>query len=292
MDKEKTVWKIQNIQFISLILLILIWIGSIHYLISHQTDKIVAKMLAIEYDKVGWMENYVKINNIQRKQIIAWLKQYEAQNWKIDTKVNNNVTSKTNTISNTISLEQAKKVVWENTFILWNPDAEISYIEYSDLECPYCRKLHESWTIAKVLDLYKWKVNFIFKQFPLSFHAKAQMESEAALCVWDIAWSDKYYEFITNVYKNSKSNWLSYDINSISTLAEKIWVDQAKLVACINAWTNKNLAKKQTEEWASLFWITWTPWNVFLNNKTGEWESLPGAYPFESFKQKIDLLIK
>jgi protein-disulfide isomerase len=278
----------KNTQFIAIIVLITLWFASVHFSFYNQTDKIVWKILAIEYDKVGWMENYVKINKITKEQVITWLEQYEAQNWIIDTESN------TGTISNskTISLEEAKKVVWENTFILWNPDAEITYIEYSDLECPFCKKLHESWTIEKVLESYEWKVNFIFKQFPLGFHAQAQMEAEAALCVWDIAWSDKYYEFITNVFKESKTNWLSYDIESIWVLAENMWIDKSKLTACINAWTNKDLAKAQADEWASLFWITWTPWNVFLNNKTGEWESLPGAYPFESFKQKIDSLIK
>lgn len=280
----------KNTQFIAIIVLITLWFTSVHFSLYNQSDKIVWKILAIEYDKVGWMENYVKINKITKEQVITWLEQYEAQNWIIDTESNTN----TNTISNskTISLEEAKKVVWENTFILWNPDAEITYIEYSDLECPFCKKLHESWTIEKVLESYEWKVNFIFKQFPLGFHAQAQMEAEAALCVWDIAWTDKYYEFITNVFKESKTNWLSYNIESISVLAENMWIDKSKLTACINAWTNKDLAKAQADEWARLFWITWTPWNVFLNNKTGEWESLPGAYPFESFKQKIDSLIK
>jgi len=280
----------KNTQFISLVVLILIWIGSTHYLIWQIPEKITAKMLAIEYDKVGWMENYVKINKIQKEQIIAWLKQYEAQNGEIQVpQVSNNDTSN---VWNKLSLDIAKKVVWENTYILGNQDAEISFVEYSDLECPFCKKLHESGTIEQILKQYDWKVNFIFKQFPLSFHPQAQMEAEATLCVWDIAWLDKYYEFITNVYKNSKTNWRSYDINSLTDLASNMWVDKTKLTACINAWTNKNLVKSQSLEGSSLFGITWTPWNVLINNKTGEWDKLPWAYPFASFKQKIDGLLK
>ncbi len=283
----------KNYQFITLIVLILIGIGSTHYVLSQVPDKIVGKMLAIEYDKVGWIKNYVKINKIQKEQIIEWLKQYEAQNWNIDTQniVQENP-KQANNNWNTISLEQAKKVIWENTYVLWNPDAEISFVEYSDLECPFCKRLHESWTIEQVLKEYWDKVNFIFKQFPLGFHPQAQMEAEAALCVWDISWSDKYYEFITNVFKNSKANWNSYSIETIVDLAWNIWVDKEKLSACIKAWTNKELAKQQTQEGSSLFGITWTPWNVFINNKTWEWSKLPWAYPFASFKQKIDSLIK
>ena len=284
----------KNIQFISLILLILVWIGSTHYVISSQTDKItmwvVSKMLAIEYDKVWWMANYVKINKIQKEQVIAWLKQYENQNWEIKAPTWN-IINNWWTAWNKISLEQVKKVVWENTYVLWNKDAEISFVEYSDLECPFCKKLHASWTIEQVIKDYDWKVNFIFKQFPLGFHPQAQMEAEAALCVWDLNWSDKYYEFIENVFKNSKTNGRSYDVATITELASKMWVDKIKLTSCIQSWKNKNLAKSQTKEWSSLFGITWTPWNVFINNKTGEWDKLPGAYPLNSFKQKIDSLI-
>ena len=280
----------KNVQFISLVVLILVWIVVTNYAISTQTDKVVSQILAIEYDKVWWMENYVKINKIQKEQIIAWLEQYENQNGEI--KAPDNYNNKPTNTWNKISIEQAKKVTNENTFILWNPDAEISFVEYSDLECPFCKKLHEAGTIDQVLEEYGDKINFIFKQFPLSFHANAQMEAEAALCVWDLEWWDKYYEFIEEVFANSKTNGRSYDINSISDLASGMWVDKTKLVSCINAWTNKELAKAQMKEWGDLFGITGTPWNVFINNKTWEWDKLPGAYPLESFKEKIDSLMK
>jgi protein-disulfide isomerase len=295
-------WNNTNlIQFISLIILILVGIGSIHYILSKMPEKIAekvtAKMLAIEYDKVGWMENYVKLNKIQKEQIIAWLKQYEAQKWQIQVPSQDDnsqeVSYNTENSWNTISLEKAKKVTWENTYILWNRDAEISFVEYSDLECPFCKRLHESGTIEEVLKAYDWKVNFIFKQFPLSFHAKAPMEAEAALCAWKLGWSEKYYEFINKTFSNSRTNWNSYTKESIAKLAESIGLNKKDLLSCIESWKFKDLAQSQTREWSSLFWITGTPWNVLINNKTGKWEKLPWAYPVSAFKEKINsLLIK
>lgn len=283
----------KNTQFISLIVLIFVWIWSTHYILSKIPGKILATNLAIEYDKVWGMENYVKINDLQREQVIAWLKQYEAQKGEADSNVNNApVVEVPSNAWSYISLEQAKEVVSENTYILWNPDAEISFVEYSDLECPFCKKLHEAGTIDKVLEEYDWKVNFIFKQFPLGFHAQAGMEAEAALCAWEIAWSDKYYEFIEVVFKNSKTNGRSYTKDSISELGSTIGIDKTELLSCIDSGKFTDLAKSQTNEGSSLFGITWTPWNVFINNKTWEWDKLPWAYPFESFKQKIDSLIK
>jgi len=282
-------------QFIAIIILILIGIGSTHYILSKMpekvAEKVTANMLAIEYDKVGWMENYAKITKITREQTIAGLKAYEAQNWQVQAPQDQVQQAPSNT-GNKISLETAKKVTEENTYILGNPDAEITWVEYSDLECPFCKKLHQSGTIEEVMKAYDWNVNFVFKQFPLAFHKQAPMEAEAALCAWDLAWKDKYYEFIWKVFENSEARWNSYTMESISKLGGTLWIDERKLLSCIKSGKNKDLANSQMAEGQNLFGITWTPWNVLINNKTGKWDKLPGAYPTNAFKQKIDSLLQ
>ena len=294
-----------SIQFIVLIILILIWIGSTHYILSKIPEKIVANMLLIEYDKVGWMENYVKINKIQKEQIKTWLKQYEAQNGQAqvivpvadDSIVETNSDKELNEIENSIDewsevKYDAFKDVIDWSYILWNANAEISWVEYSDLECPFCKRLHESGTIEEVMKAYDWKVNFIFKQFPLSSHAQAPMEAEAALCAWDLGWSEKYYDFIKIVYLKSKTNWNSFTKKSISKLWASIGLDEDKLLSCINSGKFKSRANAEMSEGQNLFGITWTPGNVLINNKTGKWDKLPGAYPTSAFKEKIDSLLK
>lgn len=253
-------------------------------------NEVVSQNLNIEYEKVGWKENYDKINEIQKTQIVEWLKQYDAQ-WGGE----NNPQANAPTPPSewwAISLEQVKKVTSENTHILWNPDAEITWVEYSDIECPYCKKLHQSWTIEEIMKEYDWKVNFIFKQFPLAFHKQAQMEAEAVLCAWELWWKDKYYDFITQAFNGSKWNGESYTKESISKLGGELWIDEKKLLSCIESWKFKQQAQDEMEEWSTLFGITWTPWNVLINNKTGKWDKLPWAYPTWSFKQKIDSLLE
>jgi protein-disulfide isomerase len=279
----------KNNQFISLLVLIVIWIGSTHFVISKIPEKVTKNMLAIEYDKVWWMDNYVKINKLNKEQIVAWLKQYEAQNWRVKP-VNNQWTQQK---SNVLSAEQIAWVTKTKDYVLWTPWSEIVWVEYSDLECPYCKKLHESWVIEKILKDYKWKVSFIFKQFPLTrIHPQAPMESEAALCVWEFGWASKYYEFINLVYANSKVNGKSFTDDSISKIWSKIWIEESKILACIKSWKYKNETENQLKEWNSLFGVTWTPWNILLNTKTGRWVKMPWALPYEAFKQKIDSLMK
>lgn len=286
-----------NNQLLSIWISVMIWIITIlatYMIVDVKTkniaNEVVNKNLIIEYEKVGWKENYDKINEIQKSQINEWLKQYDAQ-WGGQNNPQANVPTPPSEWW-AISLEQAKKITSENTYILWNPDAEITWVEYSDIECPYCKKLHQSWTIEEIMKEYDWKVNFIFKQFPLAFHKQAQMEAEAALCVWDLWGSDKYYDFITQAFNWSKWNGESYTKESISKLGGKLWIDEKKLLSCIESWKFKQQAKDEMEEWSTIFGITWTPWNVLINNKTGKWDKLPWAYPTSSFKQKIDSLLE
>lgn len=47
-----------------------------------------------------------------------------------------------------------------------NPDAKVTVINFDDLECPYCARMHES-LFPSTLDHYKGKVRFIYKDYPL-----------------------------------------------------------------------------------------------------------------------------
>lgn len=289
----------ENNQVLQTWISVMIWIVTIlatYMIVDTKTkniaNEVVNKNLALEYEKVGWKENYEKINEIQKQQITEWLKQYDAQWWSQPNDQNANAPVLPSQWWE-LSLDKVKSIIWwKDVYVLWNPDAEVTWVEYSDIECPYCKKLHQSWTIEEVMKEYDWKVNFIFKQFPLAFHKQAQMESEAALCVGELWWKDKYYEFITEAFNWSKWNGESYTKESISKLAWTLWVDEGQVLSCINSWKFTEEVKNQMEEWSTTFGITGTPWNVLINNKTGKWDKLPWAYPTASFKQKIDSLLQ
>ena len=59
-----------------------------------------------------------------------------------------------------------------------NSDAKVTVIEYSDFECPFCKR--HAPTMVQVLSTYKNDVNIAFRHFPLSFHQNAHKEAEAS----------------------------------------------------------------------------------------------------------------
>lgn len=291
-DKIQQIWILAMIGLITIMSTYII----VDYKTSSIPEKIIASILAIEYDKVWWIENYVKINEISKKQIVEWLKQYNSQWWS-QVWTQSTPATKTQTIQTpaklwkSMDIYDAKRITWYD-YVLWNPDAEITWVEYSDLECPYCKKLHLAGTIDDVIKAYDWKVNFVFKQFPLKSHANAPKEHEAALCAWELGWADKYYKYINTIFERTKSNGRGYSLDNLIPLAVELWLNESEFQTCLNSGKYSTRVQVEMAEWSTIFWITWTPGNVLINNKTGKWDKLPWAYPAASFKQKIDSLLQ
>ncbi len=58
--------------------------------------------------------------------------------------------------------------------------APVTIVEFSDFQCPYCGKVEP--TVKQVLDKYKDKVRFVYRDFPLPIHPFAPKAAEAAQC--------------------------------------------------------------------------------------------------------------
>lgn len=268
---------------VAALLLAVIVLWGTYFMIDKKVSEIVRnEVLEVEYDKVWGKENYDFMKKSTTQQLNAYREQYGDD----IPEANNNAPEQKKEENTSMTVEKAKSIK-EGAYILWNSDAEITFVEYSDLECPFCKKLHSAGTIGKILDTYEWKVNFIFKHFPLDFHPMAQMEAEAAECVWELAGDKVYHNFIEEIFKNSETNGKSYTKESISDLAGTIGLDKNKVLSCIESGKYTQKVKDQMAEWAE-FGVTWTPWNVIIDNRTWEYKLLPWAYPFDNFKGIID----
>ncbi len=59
-------------------------------------------------------------------------------------------------------------------------DAWVTIVAFSDFQCPYCGSAQA--TLASMLPSYGASVRYVFKDFPLSFHAYARPTAIAAAC--------------------------------------------------------------------------------------------------------------
>jgi len=84
----------------------------------------------------------------------------------------------------------------EGDHILGNPDAQIMIIEYSDLECPYCKKFGD--TMKEITAESNGNVAWIYRHWIV--HQSALSKAGAAECVAKIKGNDAFWKYIDLVF--------------------------------------------------------------------------------------------
>lgn len=186
--------------------------------------------------------------------------------------------------------ENAKKnlkLVGEDDYVRGNTNAPITIIEYSDFECPYCKRFHN--TMKQVMENYEGQVNWVYRHFPLAFHDPiATQEAEATECVGELGSNDKFWEYADLVYETTKSNkGLAED--QLPVLAKQIGIDQAAFNECYDSGKYASKVKQQLAD-GSKAGVSGTPGSFIVNNKTGDIVMISGALPFEQIKPQIDAM--
>jgi protein-disulfide isomerase len=94
--------------------------------------------------------------------------------------------------------------VTEADHILGNPNAKIIIVEYSDLECPFCKQFHN--TMHQIISNNP-DVAWVYRHYPIpQLHPKAFHEAEATECAWEQGGNDAFWKYTDTIYKITPSN--------------------------------------------------------------------------------------
>ena len=157
-------------------------------------------------------------------------------------------------------------------WVKWPADAKVVMIEFSDFECPFCKKFYEE-GYKQIMDKYWDKIQVRFKHLPLAFHSKAKKAAEAAQCARR---QNKFWEMHDKLFENQTS----LSIENYKLWAKEFWLDSWAFDKCLDSWeTTAEVEFLAKQAWS--FWVAWTPW-VFINNQFVSW-----AYPFDTFDKMI-----
>jgi len=173
-------------------------------------------------------------------------------------------------------------------YILGNPNAAVKVIEYSDLECPYCKTFHT--TMHQVIQYYGMSGNvaWVYRHFPLaSIHSKAPKEAEAAECAGKQGGDAAFFKFIDGVYEiTPSSNGL--DLAQLPVIAKNIGLDVAAFNQCLNSGEfSKKVAASYTE--AIALGAQGTPYTILMVGEDSV--VLNGAQPYDSMRAAIDSVL-
>jgi len=173
-----------------------------------------------------------------------------------------------------------------------NPKAKVTIINFDDLECPYCARMHQQ-LFPKTLERYKDKIRFVYKDFPLiEIHPWAMRASVDADCLASQN-SDVYWNFVDYLHSHAqevtgedrdvaKSNAALDRIARQQAAASKL--DSQKLDACI-AKQDDSQVKESLKE-ASGLGLEGAP-ALFVNG-----ERINGAVPEEQVWMAIDRALR
>ncbi len=179
-----------------------------------------------------------------------------------------------------------RRVSANRDHILGNLEAALSMIEYSDYECPFCKRFHE--TAKQILKAYDGKINWVYRHFPLTFHNPgAQKEAEASECMNELGGNESFWKYTDTVYERTKSNGNGFPLEQLVPLAKELGLSEERFAECYGSGKYEARVKEDLDE-GSHIGISGTPAIIIANNRTGEVVLKSGALPLETFKADID----
>jgi protein-disulfide isomerase len=168
---------------------------------------------------------------------------------------------------------------------LGDPNAPVTIVEFSDYQCPFCRR-HADETLPQLkVDYIKTgRVYYVFKDFPIgSLHPLAYRQHEAALCVLEAAGSDGYWQvhdlFFSDPERFAVGSVEAIDAVLLTVLEEAGLPDISE---CLASETYSDAVQADLDEGQSLG-VNGTP-AFFINGYP-----ITGAQPYELFEYAIGL---
>lgn len=187
-------------------------------------------------------------------------------------------------VAKNISLDEIERIK-DDSIIMGNKDAKILIVEYSDLQCPYCKKHFEAGTLNNIIAKYDGKVAKTIRHFPLWFHPYAPKAAEGMECFAN-GDADKYFKYAGAIFaKDINTNG---SLTTIFEVNKELGGNDGAFKKCIESGKYTQRVADQLAEWSRLFGISGTPGNVLINTETGEFIVLAGAYPSSEFETVIN----
>ena len=166
-------------------------------------------------------------------------------------------------------------------------NAQIALVEYSDFECPFCKRFHPTAVQAIEAPEYQGKLKWVYRHFPLDqIHPKARKLAEASECAAEMGGDEGFWSMADAIYAEE----IVPGAEELPAIAAKTGLNQAAFKTCLDS---GKYAKKIEEQYQGGIksGVTGTPGNILVNLKTGETQLIPGAVPYEQLKQAIDAML-
>ena len=174
--------------------------------------------------------------------------------------------------------------------------AKVTVVEFTDFECPYCKRAHES-IEDSLFKTYGDKVKLVFKHYPLTtIHPWSQSGGIAGACVAKLK-PEAFWPFTDAMFKDQdginqavmSEDHRSADLGKfeakVADIAAAQKVDRAKFVKCFNDKKEAEATVKADVDQGDSLGVNSTP-TLFVNG-----HKLTGFGGFDQLKALIDEML-
>lgn len=151
-------------------------------------------------------------------------------------------------------------------------DASVTVVEYSDYQCPSCRKAHD--ITKQIRKDYSGRIRWVFKDFPLDRHKNAKSMAEAARCAGE---QGRFWEYQDTLFTADKNA----DQKELVRFGESLGLDPVVFNDCMDSDRYVNLVEKDKREGREAG-VSSTPTFV-INGRMS-----PGYLNYKAFSNLID----
>jgi len=172
--------------------------------------------------------------------------------------------------------------------MLGRRDAPVTIVEFSDYQCPFCRRFFTTvFPTIKKDYIDTGKVRYVFRDFPIDqIHPQARKAAEAAHCAGE---QGKYWEMHEVLYQNQAA----LGVPQLAEHARKLGLDATRFDECLASRRHAARVERGLADGAAAG-VQGTPGFVVARTQAGdivEGVALRGAQPVETFRRLIDQLL-
>ncbi|HEY4507823.1 MAG TPA: DsbA family protein [Candidatus Paceibacterota bacterium] len=168
-------------------------------------------------------------------------------------------------------------------------DAPVKVVEYSDIDCPFCQRVHP--TLKQLQAEYGDKVAWVYRHNPITgLHPNAETKAIATECVAKLAGNDAFWKFLDAVTEDTAPG--RNDLTRLPALAAEAGVtDAAAFKECLDSKEGLSKIKADMAN-AAATGGRGTPWTIVVSKDGKEAVAVSGAQPIDAFKAAVDSILK
>lgn len=187
------------------------------------------------------------------------------------------------------ALEDIKlKPISDEDHIIGNKEASVVIVEYSDTQCPFCKRFHE--TMHQIIKEKGNDIAWVYRHFPIpQLHPNANLEAMATECAAEQKGNEGFWQYIDELYASASSENNS-NMKKLSEIAQSLNLNMDNFDQCVK---DKKFSVKVQENVDSGIeaGVNGTPKSFILKNGKIV-DTIDGAYPYEMVIEKIEAALK